>query len=234
MSPEGDTGTVGKRDQNRIDQRARILDTARVLFAERGFDDVTVAQIATHVGVARATVFNYFSSKHALVDGITAEVYEYYVGMLDRALADEESSTPLLIRALFEQMAGIESLQRFYKGVFREIARLRAGLEEGGSAMLVRDQMIARLTRLLERGQARGEISLDHDATDLALAFDLLAHGTIGHWLVDDPSKSLIDRMRRGAEIFLGPVALGRRPADRESLPDLSPPDLQLQRRSGA
>ncbi len=185
---------------------------------------MTVAEIATHVGVARATVFNYFSSKHALVDGITAEVYADHLGMLDRALADEESSTPLLIRALFEHMAGIESRKRLVQGVYREIARLQVGLGERGSAMFVREQMVSRLGRLLERGQARGEISLDHDAADLARAFDLLAQGTIAHWLVDDPSKSLIDRMRRAAEIFLGPVAIGRRPADREPRPDLSVP----------
>ena len=73
--------------------RERILDAARELFAGRGFDAVTMAEIATRAGVARATVFNQFGSKHALVEAITASVFDYYAAMLDQALADEASPT---------------------------------------------------------------------------------------------------------------------------------------------
>ena len=102
---------VSKRDRNRIEQRTRILDAARGLFAGQGFDEVTVADIARHAGVARATVFNYFGSKRALIDAITEEVLAYYSGLLDRALADEQSPTPMLLRAVFDNMGqGIEQL----------------------------------------------------------------------------------------------------------------------------
>ena len=54
-----------------------ILTAARDLFTERSFDDVTMAEIATAAGVARATVFNQFSSKHGLVDAITEQVLSF-------------------------------------------------------------------------------------------------------------------------------------------------------------
>jgi AcrR family transcriptional regulator len=49
-------------------QRTRqlIADTARRLFAERGFEQVTVAEIARAAEVAPATVFNYFPAKEDL------------------------------------------------------------------------------------------------------------------------------------------------------------------------
>ena len=56
------------RDEKRSEQRDRILEAARGLFADRGPEAVTVAEVADAAGVARATVFNHFGSKHALLD----------------------------------------------------------------------------------------------------------------------------------------------------------------------
>lgn len=215
---------MGKRDQNRIEQRERILDSARTQFAVEGFDQVTVADVARAAGVARATVFNYFPSKHALIDAITEEVLSHYGRMLERALADEQTATPDLLRALFGQMGqGIEEVQDFYRGVFREIAKMQLGLDEGGAAAHERELCISRAAALMARGQQRGEISRDHTPEDLGYAFDSLSNGTLIHWLYDDPSKSLRDRMRRAIEIFLGGVALvSREPG--APLPDLGEP----------
>ena len=199
-----------RRQHSRDEQRQRILDAARSLFGARSFDDVTMADIAELAGVSRATVFNHYPGKHALVEAITADVLGYWAGMLEHALADEETGTPALVRALFAHMgAGIAHYYRFYRGVFREIAKLQLGLEEGSRAARERATALERLTRLLARGQARGELRADVEAVDLARAFDSLSNGTINQWLFDDPSGPLGERMERAAEIYLGAVALG-------------------------
>ena len=196
------------RDRNRIAQRERILDAARSLFASRGFEAVTMGEVAELAGVVRATVFNHFGSKHALVEAITAGVFDYYAVMLDQALADEVSATSALVRALFEHMgAGIEQFHGFYREVFREIMKIQVGLEEGSTAARAAERTQERLTRLLARGQQRGELSRDFSAADLETAFTSLSNGTIDRWLYDDASGSLRERMRKAAEIFLGPVA---------------------------
>src|SRR5215510_11505174 len=123
------------------EQRARIVDAAGELFATRGFDDVTMAEIADAAGVARATVFNHFRSKRALVEAITESVIEFYEAMLDNALADEKTPTPQLVLALFEQMGeGIENDRRFFREVFREIARIQLGLDEGSLAQRANEE----------------------------------------------------------------------------------------------
>ncbi len=206
------------REQARSDQRARIVEAARRLFSRDGVDDVTMAEVAAESGVARATVFNYFGSKHALVEAITEDVIAHYQAMLQNALADTETPTPLLVLALFDGMgAGIEEDRRFYRGVFREIAKVRLGLDEGGLGQQAGMAALELLVKLLARGQARGELSRTLRAQDLASAFDSLVNGTITHWLYGDAAEPLRERMHRAAEVFLGAAAVG--PTARLSTP---------------
>jgi AcrR family transcriptional regulator len=57
----------GRRELRRQETRARIVEAAADLFAERGFDAVSVAEIARRAGVVEKTVFNHFPLKEGLV-----------------------------------------------------------------------------------------------------------------------------------------------------------------------
>lgn len=212
------------REQNRAEQRERILSAAWDLFAEQGFDEVTVADVAAAAGVARATVFNHFESKQGLVEALTVQNLGFYTQMLEAALADSDVPTPVLVRALFDGMGmGIENTRRVQRGIFREIARLQLGFEEGGPAQRANEENLGRLVELFGRGQKRGDLRRDLDPEALAQAFSILVNGTITGWLFNEREPSLRERMRAAAEIFLGPVAEDAASSLGDPLPDLVP-----------
>jgi AcrR family transcriptional regulator len=64
---EGVTTETGLRERKKERTRRLIAETAVGLFLERGFDGVTVAEIARRAEVAEKTVFNYFPTKEDLV-----------------------------------------------------------------------------------------------------------------------------------------------------------------------
>ena len=57
----------GLRERRKRETRQAISDIATHMFVERGFDEVTIAQVADAAGVAKMTVTNYFPHKEDLV-----------------------------------------------------------------------------------------------------------------------------------------------------------------------
>jgi AcrR family transcriptional regulator len=58
---------TGLRERKKQQTRELLADTARRLFSERGFERVSVAEIARVADVSEKTVFNYFPTKEDLV-----------------------------------------------------------------------------------------------------------------------------------------------------------------------
>ena len=62
-----DNNGVGRRERKKAATRKAISDAATVLFLERGFDDVSIREIADRADVSPTTVFAHFPQKEALV-----------------------------------------------------------------------------------------------------------------------------------------------------------------------
>ncbi|QDQ09996.1 TetR/AcrR family transcriptional regulator [Streptomyces spectabilis] len=61
------TATVGRRERKKAATRRALADTALALFLDRGYDDVTIRDIADAVDVSTTTLLKYFPTKEALV-----------------------------------------------------------------------------------------------------------------------------------------------------------------------
>jgi AcrR family transcriptional regulator len=112
---------MGLRELKKEQTRQLIADTAWRLFTDRGFDRVTVAEVAREAQVAEATVFNYFASKEDLFYGRLGA----FAARLTDAVSARPAGEPVLAafrRALMED-GGL--LERVEAGDAEALARLR-------------------------------------------------------------------------------------------------------------
>lgn len=64
---------LGLRERKKLETRRHLATTALGLFMARGFDEVSVAEVAAAAGVSKMTVFNHFPAKEDLVFELTAD-----------------------------------------------------------------------------------------------------------------------------------------------------------------
>jgi AcrR family transcriptional regulator len=86
------SGEASLRERKKRATRTLIADTALRLFAEQGFDQTTVAEVAAAAGVSAKTVFNYFPAKEDLFFDLDEEVEQRWLD----AVADSQPGEPLL------------------------------------------------------------------------------------------------------------------------------------------
>ena len=67
MDQQPNPATGRRRQQQKAETRALILDAARTLFEERGFDGTTMRVLAAEAGVGLGTIFAHFPDKAALL-----------------------------------------------------------------------------------------------------------------------------------------------------------------------
>ncbi|MEU6643328.1 TetR family transcriptional regulator [Saccharomonospora sp. NPDC046836] len=76
--------TLGRREQHKAATRTALQEAALRLFAERGYENTTVRDVASAAGVTERTFFRYFSAKEELVLGevldLIPELREQIVG----------------------------------------------------------------------------------------------------------------------------------------------------------
>lgn len=150
----------------------QVLEGARKIFMEEGFEGASVDAIAREAGVSKATLYSYFSEKRLMLLEVArveyhrqAEAAELLIG-LDTPV---EHALPMLARLIAEHLVSRFGVQLFRLSVgeterFPELAR---EYYESGPEMLR-----ARLVDYLRRATARGELEI----SDFGLAAEQFSH----------------------------------------------------------
>jgi AcrR family transcriptional regulator len=136
------TEIPGLRERKKAKTRLAISNVATKMFIERGFDDVTVAEVAAAADVSVATIFNYFETKEDLFfdrDGAVIEAQRRSI--LERKAG--ETITSVLHRAFLAAIdAGMPQLMARGASFLRTIegspalrARLRLGFEKAEASL---------------------------------------------------------------------------------------------------
>ncbi|WP_433378831.1 TetR/AcrR family transcriptional regulator [Actinoplanes sp. CA-142083] len=193
------------RQQRKEETRARIAAAAMELFAERGFEKVSVVEIATAAGVTEKTVFNHFATKEDLV----------YSG--DQAF---EAALLEAVRSRAPGASVLDAVRDFLLHTYARGAQPRAAtlaaMLASSAALRVREREI--LARYAERlrdliaassGAPPGDLRPTVAAQALIAVHQAVIAGYREGLLAGEPAAALDRRMRTAAEEAFGLLAGG-------------------------
>jgi AcrR family transcriptional regulator len=140
---------MGLRELKKEQTRRLIADTAWRLVGDRGFDQVTVAEIAREAQVAEATVFNYFPTKE--------DVFYWPLEAFGKRLAESVGARP----------PGEPAIAAFRRALLAE-GGLLGQAEAGDAAALKRLRTVNRVIADSPALQAREQQAMNRAAGALA------------------------------------------------------------------
>jgi len=168
---------VGRRRSTTQDH---ITDVALDLFASRGFDEVSVDDVANAAGIARCTLFRYYSSKNAIPWGD----FDAYLDHM-RDLLDEVPRDVAVSDALRSALLAFNSFDETETAIHRK--RMRLILET--AALQAYSMTMYAGWRGVVAAYVAGRIGAKaEDLIPQTVAWTMLgvALSAYGHWLADE------------------------------------------------
>jgi len=102
MPPKA-VGPISLRDRQKAQTREHLLDVSAALFADKGYSETTIEDIARAAGSSRATVYSYFSTKEDILRTLSVEMWETTEGIY-RAFAKLPEWSAAAIRGWLEDV----------------------------------------------------------------------------------------------------------------------------------
>lgn len=154
---------------------------ARRLFAQHGYEGVSMRDIAGSVGIQQSAIYNHFPSKqHLLVDLMVTHM-DHLLAAMRAAVADD--LTPARALDAFARFHVTYHLDQ-PDDVFLAYMELRSLEAEGRAAILaLRDAYERRLRDILKRGQSTGDFTIGDPAVTARALLAMMTGVTV--WFKD-------------------------------------------------
>jgi AcrR family transcriptional regulator len=141
------------------DKRRLILAAAVRVFAEKGYHDARVVDIAEEAGVAYGLLYHYFGSKDEVLETVFRETWGM---MLTTVRSVEQADEPARVQLRKVAALVLRSWQRtpdLIRVLVKEVTRSQKYQRETDEI----GQAFAALERIIRHGQANGEFRTDLD-----------------------------------------------------------------------
>ena len=145
-------------------RRAELLAIAAGLFAEKGFKNTTVRDIADASGILSGSLYHHFDSKESMVDEILSSFQEELFGKYDEVLASDDDARTKIERAVRLSFEAIDR-HRHEVAIFQNEADYLGSFERFGYLAerhaQSREVWMTLLTQGVEAGALRKDLDIE-------------------------------------------------------------------------
>jgi AcrR family transcriptional regulator len=111
-------GVNERRERERLAVRERILDAARELFAERGYEAVTMREIGKRIEYSATALYGHFADKEALVRELCRKDFGDFAQRFLAAVVDSPDPVESVCRAGLVYLGFAEQFPQHYRLMF--------------------------------------------------------------------------------------------------------------------
>src|SRR6478609_6735372 len=149
-------------------RRDELLEIAAGLFAEKGFKNTTVRDIADSAGILSGSLYHHFDSKESMVDEILRTFQDELFGRYDEILASDADPRAKLEQAVRVSFDAIDQ-HHSEVAIFQNDAAYLGTLDGFGYLAERHAQSREVWMRLLREGVAAGVLRADRDTVWVAV-----------------------------------------------------------------
>ncbi len=196
---------LSRMERKKEQTKQNIVRIAMQLFNQQGFSSTTMEQISKETDIAKGTLYNYFSSKEAIVN-------EYV-----------HTSVRAKLPKMMEQIQKLpNSHARIQKLLNKQVEYVHKNKEIMGIYMMYRMQQMAQigndnnlrsgthylLVKIIEMGQEQGEIRKDIPLSLLAAQLDYIRFVITMDVLKESAELSIEENITKSTDFFLNGASL--------------------------
>lgn len=160
-----------RRRRNKLAKVTAILDAARSLFAEKGFENATMEEIAESADVAKGTLYKYFPTKRTVVISLFIRAQKDIAARSVAFLQTSDAAKPIETMIDFERVLNETGSELFSVDLWRMIYMERMTdrtVTPGAVLAEIADSIMADRIELLGRMHRAGSLSGDVEKSVLA------------------------------------------------------------------
>ncbi|HWA60285.1 MAG TPA: TetR/AcrR family transcriptional regulator [Caulobacteraceae bacterium] len=201
---------IGRRERNKQEKRARIVDAARRLFREKGFAETTTLEIAGAADIGTGTLFLYARSKEDLLVMVFRDEMMETAMAAFAALRPGEPLLDQLVQVFAAMMSHHERDPELAKILLKEIMFPSNGERVADISELM-DAIFAGLADMLAAARDAGALRPDFDARLVAESLFSSYFMDMMEWLRGNWTRArFLDRLRQHLAITIDGLAAAR------------------------
>jgi len=195
--------TLPRRQRERLQRRREIFATAERVFAEKGYHQASIEEIARAAEFGTGTVYLYFKDKETLYLELFEQKVRELLEQVERGVGAEKEPIMALRRLILARMEFFERNRAFFQIYMREgMDWWWMKREKWAAVRKTYDGYIRLVTRLIQQGQRAGLLRKG-DTRQYAVALSGIMIQLTRDWLEHEPERSLTDSVEFVARLFL-------------------------------
>ncbi|MEH6945216.1 TetR/AcrR family transcriptional regulator [Bacillus sp. JJ722] len=180
--------------------KQKILNTALELFSEKGFDHVTIDEIASVSGTSKGAFYVHFQSKYEIFIEKFKEIDGFYTSFME-TLPQDLGAHEKILRLIESQMIFLKD--SLGKELMRSVY-MSGLIPNQDNYFADTDRELYQIVHsIVKKGQASGELTSSLDSSEITMLITRTMRGTLYDWLLFDSGYDLLKESRKFTKALL-------------------------------